>query len=270
MPIGLPALATTALSVAGSFLGRKLGAPQTGQEIGQGVGQTLGQVGNQVLGQYLQHKLGTRFEKKRLDALFPGTNPWERLGSSAGGAAQAGAGTNKANQDRIAEQPLEIAKIQAASAEKVARITSEAALRQAGVSEQKAGPEIEFLKARAAQARVDVDRIRAESKRIGAHTQIAMIEERIKQFQLKYADQMEFAKLTTEQMKNVATRMVHLMRTGSSVATGGAPPVPEGTVNKGTLDTVEEGWQNVQKAIREEAGEHAEWLMEMFRGVFRK
>ena len=86
----------------------------------------VGQIG----GAYLDRRLaGVRGEasKKYLDSAFPGTTPWEQLGSSAGGAAGGAQVSPTMNN----------AALQAATAVKTAKINAEARIKAAEISQSK-------------------------------------------------------------------------------------------------------------------------------------
>ena len=90
------------------------------------VSSGVGQIG----GAYLDKKLaGVRGEgaRKYLDAAFPGTTPWEQLGSSAGGSAGSGQVSPTMNN----------AALQAATAVKTAKIAADAKIKAAELAQSK-------------------------------------------------------------------------------------------------------------------------------------
>ena len=83
---------------------------------GQGMGQMMGQMGAGMLMNKFNARQQAKNEKMRMDMLYPGTNPWERLGGNPGSSQSIVPGQQAheiAQKQRELDNNIQIATIQA-------------------------------------------------------------------------------------------------------------------------------------------------------------
>lgn len=115
-------LNTVASGAAGGILGRLFGS-DPGDENRAAIGRQ---------NEFLRGTIGTRIatDKEYMDAIYPGTSPWERLGSSPAAPIQ---GQDAGVAAEAALMPLKIAQLNAASQQQVARQQTEAQVKVAEI-----------------------------------------------------------------------------------------------------------------------------------------
>lgn len=173
-------------------------------------------------------------ERKRMDMLFPGTNPWERLGAPAGASAQAGAGVRNvgASAEASLHSATEIqkAKIQADAQVKTAKITANPGERQAALAEryeeyekalkesvtEKNWADIEVARERVTKTQAETEESNARTRLIDQQTLSEQIKTAILKAQENYADKFYLAEMSKYQVESLATIVANYMRGGMS------------------------------------------------------
>ena len=109
----------------------------------EGLGAQTGSALQAIPGQILSGKVHSSMSKKHMDKLYPGTNPWERLGAGGAGASQASAAMSqqqtaiKMKREELRNQK-QIAELQARKDRDVAAMQTQATVNAAHIGQQAA------------------------------------------------------------------------------------------------------------------------------------
>lgn len=230
-------------SLISSIIGSKMSGGIEGQNKGAGpdqanmpmidVGNLVGQAGNQM-GKKLTEQLIQRLFGEKSDPIkdakksgaaaaayydqaFPGTNPWERLGSGNPSGQLSVADKNIKNQKEMQAKELKtrenIASIQANTQLQTAEIAAQAPNRMASVGEAKLAPEIAMLDAGTKEKIASAIALHQRGKLIGN-------ENLLMRSRALIADELANAELTDLQNRNIRTSIMNVLNDPEATAGG--------------------------------------------------
>lgn len=180
----------------GGMAGTFFGMPQLGTMIGSG----LGGLGDNVLGS----KMDTMLQKDRMDTLYPGTNPWERLPSGGGGSANPGAVQQQIALDKQLQNQKEIAQLQANNNLEIAHVQTQPQYTKLIYEMNNIEAQTNKMRQEIQESLARTNVLGAQERHIGAQTKNQIIQNDIANITLEYADRLEMAKLTNVQVSDAA------------------------------------------------------------------
>lgn len=158
----------------------------------------LGDVLTGAVGTFIQGNLNTKIQKDRMNTLYPGTTPWERLGVNAGQPTVADSNMAVANINaRVQERAQDL---QAQTARDVAKIQSAPAMKQANVQES----------LMASQERRNV----AEAVERTYRTQGITLDNKMKADLSRFSHELAVAKLSAEQTRSIEALLMNALHGG--------------------------------------------------------
>ena len=174
--------------------------------ISSGMVDAAAAIPGQVVGATVGSKLAGQGQKRYMDAAYPGTSAFDRLGGNAGSGAQSSGMSDAVRiADKQTRSAQKVARIQRQGAENVARITSAAPMGRLDM-DRTAGTA--SAAAEANRARASVDRVNADLLKLGMPRARETA---------KFAKQLAEADVTFAQTRNLVNGFANLMKRSGSV-----------------------------------------------------